>query len=150
MSKMSRNDPCFCGSNKKFKKCCSEKVEELKRQEREKKDLLYVEGHDISSETLQYINDWVKKEYKDFNVIDVTKILTPFNYLAIQATHYLAEYGNTIILAERTSLSDFVFKKRCQKYTNVIIMFKGAYHVFTDFSFGHMEEEIKKMIDLRI
>jgi hypothetical protein len=26
MKKMGRNDPCFCGSGKKFKKCCESKM----------------------------------------------------------------------------------------------------------------------------
>ena len=30
MSKVGRNDPCPCGSGKKFKKCCEEKVKSKK------------------------------------------------------------------------------------------------------------------------
>ena len=26
-----RNQPCFCGSGKKFKKCCSNKIDEFKK-----------------------------------------------------------------------------------------------------------------------
>ena len=30
MQKVGRNDPCPCGSGKKFKKCCEEKVKQKK------------------------------------------------------------------------------------------------------------------------
>lgn len=35
--KIGRNDPCPCGSGKKYKRCCLKKEQELQRQEREKK-----------------------------------------------------------------------------------------------------------------
>jgi tetratricopeptide (TPR) repeat protein len=31
MAKIGRNDPCFCGSGKKYKRCCLAKVEEAER-----------------------------------------------------------------------------------------------------------------------
>ena len=34
MSKVGRNDPCPCGSRKKFKRCCLGRIEEQERPER--------------------------------------------------------------------------------------------------------------------
>lgn len=36
MNDIGRNDPCHCGSKKKYKKCCLEKDENKYRKEREK------------------------------------------------------------------------------------------------------------------
>jgi chromosome segregation ATPase len=36
MSKVGRNEPCPCGSGKKFKRCCSERVETQERLERQR------------------------------------------------------------------------------------------------------------------
>ena len=37
MTKINRNDPCFCGSGKKYKKCCLRKKEEQEQKQRVKK-----------------------------------------------------------------------------------------------------------------
>jgi len=39
MNNIGRNDPCPCGSNKKYKKCCLIKKDEALKQEREQEDL---------------------------------------------------------------------------------------------------------------
>jgi len=150
--RIGRNDPCLCGSGKKFKKCCVHRVEQLEKERLEKLKKSYIEGHPIENEHLQYIHDWFLKqpEYKDFKVIDVTNILTPENYRPIQTEHYFSAHGHTIILAYRNAQNEKVFTKRSPRYTNVIIMFRGAYQVFSDFSFGNMTDQLKKMIDLRV
>ena len=147
-----KNDPCFCGSGRRFKHCCTVRVEELRRLENEKKDMLFVEGHEIMRPNIKALRDWLKKqpEFKDFNIIDVTKILTFFNYRLIQRTHYLKQFGPTIILAERTQLSDLAFEKRCQKDTTLMIMFRGAYIVFLPEEFPSIIPQLKKMIEIRM
>jgi hypothetical protein len=51
MEKIGRNDPCPCGSGKKYKKCCLMKGEELEARHRE-------EGRAVSSAL-----DWLSKHY---------------------------------------------------------------------------------------
>lgn len=148
--KQKRNEPCFCNSGKKFKSCCSARVDLLRKYESEEGGVIYIKGHAISSTILQRVFDWFNLEYPGLNVIDVSDVLTPFNYPIIQRLHYSGGYGDTVIVAERTPLSQFVFEKRSPKYTNIIIMFKGAYKLFTDLDFVHVCDDIKKMIDLRI
>lgn len=150
--KIGRNDPCLCGSGKKFKKCCIDRVEEMEKERREKLLQSYIDGHELSNDHMEYISEWFLKqpEYKDFRVIDVSNILTPQNYRAIQTEHYFSKHGNTIILAYRNEHNELVFTKRSPVYTNVMVMFKGAYQVFSDFSFGNMTSQLKKMIDLRL
>lgn len=148
--KIGRNDPCLCGSGKKFKKCCINRMEELEKEKREKEQQMVINGHEFSNEQLEYIRDWVVKEYPDFRVIDVSNLLTPFNYKTLQLEHYDAKHGETVMLAYRNNQNDYVFAKRSPTYTNVLFMYKGAYQVFNDFSFGNMSSQIKKMINLRI
>lgn len=150
--KLGRNDPCVCGSGKKFKKCCIDRLERIEKQKQEQLKQTYISGHPIENEHLKYIHDWFKQqpEYADFNVIDVSNVLTPDNYRTIQTEHYHSAHGNTIILAYRNEQNEAVFTKRSPTYTNVLVMFKGAYQIFTDFSFGNITDQIRKMIDLRI
>jgi tetratricopeptide (TPR) repeat protein len=45
MAKIGRNDPCPCGSGKKYKRCCLAKVEEAERAERQALAAAAVEPH---------------------------------------------------------------------------------------------------------
>ena len=79
--KIGRNDPCLCGSNKKFKKCCIDRIEELKKEQQEKRMQSYINGHELSNEHVEYMSEWFlqQSEYKDFKVIDVSNIITTYN-----------------------------------------------------------------------
>jgi len=57
-SKVGRNDPCLCGSGKKYKKCCLLNSEEF-------------EDEDSSDQTalLQTMGERVKKQYKDESIM---------------------------------------------------------------------------------
>jgi hypothetical protein len=44
MAKIGRNEPCVCGSGKKFKRCCMEKMAEAQRQERQAEELERLEA----------------------------------------------------------------------------------------------------------
>ena len=121
---------------------------EQKRKEEEHK--MMINGHPFVNEQLVYIRDWVVNLYTDIRVIDVSNVLTQENYKAIQLEHYHSKHGKTVMLAFRNERNDNVFYKRSPRYTNVMFMFRGAYQVFNDFSFGNMTSQLKKMIDLRI
>lgn len=150
--RIGRNEPCLCGSGKKFKKCCVHRVEQLEKERLEKIKESYIKGHPIENVHIQYISDWFLKqpEYAEFNVIDITNILTSENYRTIQTEHYSNAHGHTIILAYRNAQNEKVFIKRSPQYTNIMVMFRGAYQVFSDFSFGNITHQLKKMIDIRI
>jgi len=148
--KIGRNDDCPCGSKKKFKKCCIHRVEQMEKERREKERDLLINGHEFCNEQLVFIRDWVVENYPGIRVIDVSNIITHYNYKTIQTEHYFSKHGDTVLLAFRNEYNDLVFSKRSPTYTNVIFMFKGAYQVFNDFSFGNMSSQLKKMIDLRL
>ena len=150
--KTRRNDPCLCKSGYKFKLCCGPGIAEFKRLEKEKKEKLYVEGHDIQTYYIQTLHDWFKKqpEFDGINVIDITRILTPFNWRFAQMTHYNKDFGPTVMLAERTRLNDLVFKKRSSIYKSLMIMFRGAYIPFNPQEFPEIIPQLKKMIEIRM
>lgn len=148
--KIGRNDPCLCGSGKKFKKCCIDYVEQMEQEHKQRELESFINGHEFVNEQLEYIRDWVIEQYPDFKVIDVSNIVTHLNYRALQTEHYYSKHGNTVLLAFRNEQNKRVFEKRSPRYTNVIFMYKGAYQVFNDFSFGNMTVQLKKMIDLRL
>jgi hypothetical protein len=56
MEKVGRNDPCPCGSGKKFKKCCEEKVTKKKFEAQvitEKKEEITDKAHSLSARFFQ-------------------------------------------------------------------------------------------------
>ncbi len=148
--KVGRNDKCCCGSNKKFKQCCLSTLEQQKERYGTVLRTAYERGHTISSDAVQQIFDWLKCdccEYKNFNLIDVTKILNVETYRPIQETHLESKFGHTIIVAERTPASDLVFSKRSTVHADMMIMFRGCYEVFPHESLKEMKSVVLKMIE---
>src|SRR3990172_8385583 len=99
MVKLGRNDKCLCGSGKKYKTCCLNKVEEQK----EETAASYVNGHEVSSDNVKMVHDYLAEEYQDHNVIDVTNILTEESYKPLQMKNYNA---NIIMVAERNDANE--------------------------------------------
>ena len=146
VKKLKRNDKCHCGSGKKYKTCCLEKDDSERKENNEKLNLMYEDGHEICTE-LSDLYDFLKDEYKKFKIIDITNVLTSTSYRPIQTKHF---YANTIIIANRTEENNEVFQTRGDSTTDWIVMFRGAHQVFNRYSFGNMKKQLKEMIATRL
>ena len=155
MGKIGRNDLCACGSKKKYKKCCYGKSPtQIRENQRLAQHNAFTYGHDMKGKKVIAVNKWLTslKKYKDIELrtIEITDFLTPFNYQAIQMKNYFADYGYTVIAAERAPYSELVFMTRCQKPSDIILMFRGVYILFDFKDFESMKARIENMIDLRV
>lgn len=154
-TKTGRNDPCSCGSKKKYKKCCQGRSpSEIRANQRLVQHNAFTYGHEMSGENVKAVTEWLTSldKYKkiDLRTIEITEFLTPFNFQAIQMKHYFADYGYTVICAERAPYSELVFMTRNQKEADVILMFRGVYIMFDFKDFEAMKGRIMNMIDLRL
>src|SRR4029079_16578484 len=123
MNKIGRNDKCSCNSGKKYKKCCFNKCQIEKANERE----IY-NGHEVSSDNVKIIIEWLNKEYYYIKVIDISKYLNQDNYQKFQVRYY---YSSLVMVAERNEENEKVFEKRGDKDCNIIMMYQGAYRCFS-------------------
>ena len=123
-----RNEKCNCGSGKKYKKCCISKEFSKQREiEREALEMtrLATDGHSFSSENIKTVASVLQTN--SFKVIDVSNFITKELYRPIQEFNYK---NNTVIIAERNSTNEGVFKERCPENKDIIVMFRGAYQCF--------------------
>ena len=142
--KIKPNEKCICGSGKKYKKCCRQKVEEQAIENRVDINTLYENGHEITNHVLY---DWLTQEYPDFKVIDVSNlILGKGSYKKILTKHY---YKNTILIATRNEENNNIFNAKGDDTTDCMVMFKGAHQVFSQFTWTTMRPQIKIMIKRR-
>jgi hypothetical protein len=153
--KMGRNDKCSCGSKKKYKKCCQGRTPtQIRENQRLAQHNAFTYGHEMKGEKVLAINKWLTSlpKYKNINLrsIEISDFLTPFNFQAIQMKHYFADYGYTVVVAERAPYSELVFMTRNQKEADVILMFRGVYIMFDFKDFEAMKGRIQNMIDLRL
>ena len=143
MTKIGRNDKCFCGSDKKYKNCCLEKAEEMKRQELEKYEL----GQSESCEDAQICMEYLREEYTDHRVIDITDLLSPENYRNFQVAHYT---NKVLMVALRTQNNDAVFQQRGGESVDAMILYRGSYRSFNMNNLDQVTESIDKMIQTRL
>jgi len=146
VKKLKRNDKCHCGSGKKYKTCHLEKDDTERKENNERLNSIFEDGHEISDELLD-LYEFLKNEYKKFKIIDVTNVLTSTSYRPIQTKHF---YADTIIIARRTEENNEVFQTRGDSTTDWIVMFRGAHQVFNRYSFGNMKKQLKEMIAIRL
>jgi hypothetical protein len=127
MPKIHRNDPCPCGSHKKYKTCCME-LELLKKQK-------YEYGQPLHSERVASIMHRLEEAIQQTNfikhpkkIIDITDDLDENTYRDYQIKNYT---NDTIMIAEKTHKSEQVFLTRVDSATNdIILMYKGSYRTF--------------------
>lgn len=142
LKKLGRNDKCFCGSKRKYKVCCLKKVEEVKQQQ----TALLEDGHDISSDKVQIVHDYLKENYSGHKVIDISNILNEETYRPIQTKHYMA---TTIMIAERNDRNESVFNSRGPNNVNLMVLYRGAYQCFEDTDFDVAKDKVDDMIEKR-
>jgi len=124
-----QNAKCTCGSGRRYKFCC--------------KNNLYQQDNPNKSDNIVKYISWIKKEFTDYGVIDITHVLEPSNYKNYQYNNY--ERKN-IMISERTTKNDKIFMDYGSRDGEVIVMWFGAYVCFKHSRF----EEVKRHIDIMI
>jgi hypothetical protein len=127
MPKIHRNDPCTCGSEKKYKSCCLE-LDLMKKQK-------YEYGQQTHSDRVTSLMERFAESIQQApfittpkKIIDITDDLDENTYRDYQVKNYT---NNTIMIAEKTAKSERVFLTRVDSATNdIIIMYKGSYRTF--------------------
>ncbi len=127
MPKINRNDPCPCGSDKKYKVCCME-LDLMKKHK-------YDYGQQTHTERVASLMERLAEgiQQADFittpkKIIDITDDLDETTYRDYQMKNYT---NNTIMIAEKTPKSERVFLTRVDSATNdIILMYKGSYRTF--------------------
>lgn len=127
MPKINRNDPCYCGSNNKYKNCCifldtiKKQKYEYGQQTHTERIASLMERFDEAIKTAPNIN-------KPKKIIDITDDLDELSYRDYQIKNYT---NDTIMIAEKTLKSERVFLTRVDSANNdIIIMYKGSYRTF--------------------
>ena len=119
-NKVNVNDKCYCGSNKKYKKCCLSKDVEAKY-----KESLYNESEMmIDSLTI------LRAQFPNITFKDVSDKLTTNTYKELQIKHFR---DNVCLVAERTERCEAVFNEREKdapdsNYT-LLLMYHGSYRI---------------------
>jgi hypothetical protein len=127
MPKICRNDPCPCGSEKKYKNCCME-IDLMKKQK-------YEYGQQTHTERVTSIMEQLSEGIQQASfittpkrIIDITEDLDENTYRDYQVKNYT---NDTIMIAEKTPKSERVFLTRVDSATNdIILMYKGSYRTF--------------------
>ena len=116
--KIGRNDICYCGSNKKYKKCCLNADVNAKHLANtyEPTELM-----DRSMEHLQH-------HFPTITFINVSDLLNAQSYPNLQMKHMR---DNVCQVAERIPKNERVFKQRDadENGYDLLLMYKGAYRI---------------------
>ena len=127
--KIGRNDPCSCGSGKKFKKCCFGKMVDT--------SIFRIGQSDSSPEVIQVVSH-LSKCYPGFYFIDITNRLTAANY----EQFHKANWGSkNVCIAQLTLANQSVFLSRQSRgdIDNIILMRNGHYRVFNHVESPYIE-----------
>lgn len=120
IKKIGRNDLCNCQSGKKYKKCCLNKVEDKKIEQRQR--IIY--GDEYSSPKMKEIATTLKKIFEDHEVLDVSKVANEETYKTLQLQHYTKK---VIMLLERNEFNEVLFQEKCPDFINKLALYRGAY-----------------------
>ena len=141
MNKTKVNESCYCGSDKKYKKCCLKKDSELKYNE----NLKYIEGQTEHSDKIKFCINFYSKLFENHKIINITNDINKDNYKT-----YLIKNLNTkiIMLIERIDSNEELFMEKSDTDRNdIIMMYKGGYKVFPCIDILKYEDDIKKFIE---
>ena len=150
MNKIGRNDICICGSGKKYKKCCIDKLEKnsidkseknnidkseenniilncINKLEKKSNDKFKISQDDNSDIILDCINK-LNNKYPKYKIINITNNLEVDNYRDYQLANFNT---NIVMIAEKTIKNGLVFLTRVNNLnSNIIIMYRGAFRTF--------------------
>ena len=136
--KTGRNDPCVCGSGKKFKKCC------IKEVQFEKPTNKYQVGQETKSDVLKLVIDILQETYPDFKILDISDYLDTINYRQYQLNNMRMK---TLLVAEKNINNMGVFTDRGPDSCDTIVMYNGAYRVFNGLELRGAIAHIDEMIE---
>jgi hypothetical protein len=143
MNQTGRNDKCPCSSKKKYKLCCLKKKENEKIEQNNK----YLDGHQESSEDVKIVTEYLRDEYPDHKVIDISNYLTEENYRDFQVKNY---YDKTLMVAIKNDTNKKVFETRGSPLNDLIIMYKGSYRTLELDNMDKFTGSIDQMIKTRL
>jgi hypothetical protein len=115
MNKIGRNDICYCGSGKKYKKCCKNNDDNLEPQ-----------SQYMPSELMDLSITHLQENFPNITFINVSDILNRQSYRQLQLKHMT---DNVCQVAERINKNEGVFKERTLIEYDLIVMYRGAYRV---------------------
>lgn len=124
-----QNKKCPCGSGRRYKICC--------------KNNIYQHDNPDKSQTIIVYIDWLKNEFPNHTVIDITHTLEPSNYKNFQCNNYEKK---SILIANRTPKNDKIFVDNKSQNGEAIVLFFGAYVCFEHIKF----DKAKRLIDIMI
>jgi hypothetical protein len=143
MNKLGRNDKCYCGSEKKYKKCCLSNDINIKQNEINK----FENGHETNTENMKIVREFMSLKYDDHKVIDISDYITPQNYKIFQNKHFKEK---TIMIVGKTWTNGSLFQVKGMENTDVIIMYRGSYRAFNFNNLLQVEESIDNMMKARL
>lgn len=140
-SKIGRNDPCVCGSGKKFKKCCINKVVVHKTP----KLGIWSEGDPPRTVRLMECIEWLEKDYPNHKIINVSERLDHETYQMFQLKNFKHK---VIMVLERNEENEVVFQSREKRPNDVdmMVLYHGAYRCYDSTGFEGAQAGIKQMI----
>ena len=139
--KIGRNDPCVCGSGKKFKKCCVNKVVV----NRPPALGIWSEGDPPDTYQVKECVKWLKETYPDYTIINVSDRLDHENYRMYQLKNYK---HNVIMVLGRNAENELVFQSREKRPNDVdmMVLYHGTYRCYDSEGFEAALPVIEKMI----
>ena len=117
--KVNVNDKCYCGSNKKYKKCCL-----LADQAKQIEENIYEQSEELTTAI-----NILKQHFPEIEFKNVTTKLNTQTYRPMQINHFK---DNVCQVAERIKTNDRVFKDRDNSEDgdyDLLLMYRGAYRI---------------------
>jgi hypothetical protein len=131
--KLGRNEPCYCGSNKKYKNCCLFADNSP-----------FITGQNESSDKIKNVKQLFESKHPHHVFIDITNALTDDDTYRKYQTHNYN--SNIVMLAERTLSNESVFSTRIQDpEADVMFMYHGSYRTVCFSRISYFEKSISNM-----
>ncbi len=118
MIKLGRNDLCHCNSGKKYKKCCLDIDDEIKKEE----------NRYSPSDTMHLTMEHLQRHFPNITFVNISDILNTQSYRTLQLNHMK---DNVCQVAERIKKNERVFKDRDPEVNeyDLILLYRGAYRI---------------------
>ncbi len=149
MNKLSRNDPCHCASNKKYKNCCL--IGDIKS----RNSSSFPGQSEPSTEKTTDVMLTLNQYYPDYETIDVSTVLKNEHIYQDYQQNYMRLYNATgkkvFMVCERNEVNDALFEKRLRGYPgdesdmNFMILYYGSYRFIDGYEAGRYMQSLSSM-----
>ena len=155
-NKIGRNDPCPCGSGKKYKNCCLNKVVQVDFSHHQYNDCISEDDAKLFFELRNLLFLYVNKKYKinpdirkmiDINLAEPSEMIDIRNKLWTDSNvlkNYIKENPDSLNNEELSILADWDKKKLYKEYT--IYKYEPNYAVFLDDNYIYYVKGLKETI----